>query len=1132
MSHFQEDNSRAKRRKIHDDSSSAPQPPAVTITSHTQLRNLLAFQQSASQEVKQGVRYFKDFLTSINEAEKENEKAKKLRILKAYCDSQLVNGGDESQASCFHDLTQTWNFAESENQESLLSLIPSVFALFLKTVSSQLEFRDFGLVLCKFLLQKEQLKLFNRGFTASKAKEHLISPCLRLLTEVVSFDGGAVARILYGRREITLKRLDVFLSVRKTPANGGDAEDRQKPTLRRNAQRYVLANLKFQNAAAKEELIGQGKLIRAFLEDIRRDSRDIVIDIIRTLDKHIASDASLSRNAKSRFLNRWNLERLVTLYGFEKESEEPAVNGESVSNEIHKFMLAVCTNSEKGVLLPETGWYPTGSNPDILPPSDEGAIPLGLDSPIHFDKYKESVPVRNGNLATLVQFLRPESDTLQMELLLKIFRAAPELVFDFFSKRTMFTSDPKPTPSWLGESAFLFSTIQLPVPANCGWKGSQALVPPPVSVVIESILPRPLTQKTLTRCLNQNTDVITLFAVRIITLALRKLHSVLRIFHADRDSGQELWAQSSAKLIDEFCQRSPSMKDIILLFRNTAKDNIQQQDAVLELLAMFYEVIPTVALEEKFDISLTLVDVLKQLNETNKESESENRELLFSQLQHLLVIAQQSPTMRWWQKPESLEFSAIISVFKVLTQSNDNAPLEDIKALVQDVLVQNSVVQKQSSFNALLSSVDASYNAVLTTQLSFLDNCVTRLVKKPVLYSDLAESLVDGREQNLSLLVAVINEQWPFVVKAGHSDKGTIIAGWIARLLGSLNAAGEDETGLKAVRDTVSDATENKKARSALKKAFKNTGVTGDIAGGDVVMTDADDSKPAASSTKTHVDLEQLFGTLPVEGESHPALNRWEREEIELALEQGHIGELMLCLCSQYEEVRRQATSAISRFMAKIQESTHEDRQSLYVVAGEVLETAKEIGFETPLPYLAGELAARMVVVLTDPLHKLYGKVNKFLNKGPRWEVGKLPSYWIDKILLHEAEYDDSHHEEVSWLLGLFINGLRSKNDMDLYRRANVFERVLSLYNSPGLTEPLRKMILHLMYRACEVDGSTTLLTRSGAISWVQSQLSAQDSQGGILRGLASEMYKKCDHEWIDKWSGSALPQVVTRISG
>lgn len=96
-----------------------------------------------------------------------------------------------------------------------------------------------------------------------------------------------------------------------------------------------------------------------------------------------------------------------------------------------------------------------------------------------------------------------------------------------------------------------------------------------------------------------------------------------------------------------------------------------------------------------------------------------------------------------------------------------------------------------------------------------------------------------------------------------------------------------------------------------------------------------------------------------------------------------------------------------------------------------MLETVKEFGLQDPFPPVAGELAARSILVLNNPLHKVYGKVNRFLNKGPTWDIGKIPSYWIDKILLREPEYDDSHLEEVVWLLDLLISGLRSESVSD-----------------------------------------------------------------------------------------------------
>ena len=99
----------------------------------------------------------------------------------------------------------------------------------------------------------------------------------------------------------------------------------------------------------------------------------------------------------------------------------------------------------------------------------------------------------------------------------------------------------------------------------------------------------------------------------------------------------------------------------------------------------------------------------------------------------------------------------------------------------------------------------------------------------------------------------------------------------------------------------------------------------------------------------------------------------------------------------------------------------------MYILTGELLETVSCLGLEEPAPWIVGECACSCLAVLTDPLHKLYGKISKFLQKYPSWEADKIPSYWIDKILLHEPDLDDGHYEEINWLLDMLIRGLRSK---------------------------------------------------------------------------------------------------------
>lgn len=87
----------------------------------------------------------------------------------------------------------------------------------------------------------------------------------------------------------------------------------------------------------------------------------------------------------------------------------------------------------------------------------------------------------------------------------------------------------------------------------------------------------------------------------------------------------------------------------------------------------------------------------------------------------------------------------------------------------------------------------------------------------------------------------------------------------------------------------------------------------------------------------------------------------------------------------------------------------------------------KQIGVDSPVPWIVGECASSCLSVLVNPMHKMFGKVNKFIQKAPSWEVEKIPSYWIDKILLHEPELDDGYFEEIAWLLDLLVKGLRTE---------------------------------------------------------------------------------------------------------
>jgi nucleolar pre-ribosomal-associated protein 1 len=265
-----------------------------------------------------------------------------------------------------------------------------------------------------------------------------------------------------------------------------------------------------------------------------------------------------------------------------------------------------------------------------------------------------------------------------------------------------------------------------------------------------------------------------------------------------------------------------------------------------------------------------------------------------------------------------MQYTPFTSILKVLVEGLDEDSSREIHSLLGAVLVDNHVLQdRPASFSSLVSSLKESGPEHLHDQLAFLDNCICRAAKKPVHYQDQVEALHRSATESVSFLIATIVEQWPFVVKSGNATTENAVGAWIAGLLGRLKQAGENSKALKSARDTLYDAAGDKKTRSLLKKALKVSEETQR----DSKEEESKQASPVGPEKSQKVDLDGIFGPLTKEGETHNELRKWEKEELDVAIEQGRIAELMLCLCSEYEEVRRQAYTNISRFMAKLRVS-------------------------------------------------------------------------------------------------------------------------------------------------------------------------------------------------------------------
>ena len=639
-----EDSPYSKRQKLSNkEQDLSTQIPSEEVVSWKDLQRLLAFDQEAGPQARQKIQDLKSFLDLTAYSQDDEVKAAKRSILHE-CLGHL-----RSQNGGLADLIRSWSFADKSNAESLFSAIAAVLALFLKVTSAYFEFRDYGNQLCQALLEEDTFRLFDRAFSAKKLKEHIISPCLRLLTQIVAYDGGAAAKLVWQRRHIAFLRLEIFLSMREEKP-GGPKQSSHKPSVRDNALRYLIANLRLQSAAAKAGILtlAHGKLTRALFRGLGNDSPTILIELLTVFQKHVITDMSLPRNAKRSVFGEEVLAHITELYSY-KEDSNATESSPSVRQTAHSLMLCLCTSPESGLL--ET-WEP--SRAYVIDRAIDGlngstqtlGTPNGGMNTLYSSKPSRA-------LSNFLRGLRPYANLLEKELVLAVFKVAPDMIVDYFGKKNSFPFEPKLTATWIGFANFLLSVMLLPIPTHYTRRleldSNEAKVH--VNKLVEIFFPPPLSQRSLTRCLNQSVDLITFLAVKITIVAFQKLESSLNLFSV-RYKDEGLSSESSrvstvACLVDRFRTRCPEIRHVIAGFRRSRNKNSLQREAFSRLLVYYYRLIPQSALEERFDISVALSTALL-------EYEASSDDVLHTwELQKLLSIARYSPDMHWWHKSGS-----------------------------------------------------------------------------------------------------------------------------------------------------------------------------------------------------------------------------------------------------------------------------------------------------------------------------------------------------------------------------------------------------------------------------------------------------------------------------------------------
>lgn len=1082
-----------------------------------------------------GLQSLKKFLDEIISS--DDDRKTKLAILQGYLESVQPRDASDD-AVHLHDVMEMWSFSLQINDEGVMSSVAVVLALLLQVLSESLHLVPFGLGICQTLLQEAQLKCISKNLGSEKGKGFIISPTLRLLREAVCFDGGVFAKKIVRARIYTFTSLGRNLEVGHI---GDNQEDARKASVRTNAVRFFLSCLKYLHSEGRKELLSQRDQLSHLTYMIKNDPPQLVIEIIDSLKSHVLADAKIPREIKFRAFNTKILMRLLSLYTY-SHATASVDEKDLVCEKAHQVLTYACATPGAGVLYPYKGLYPKEADDEFSALSARNRNSRESGDPWE-GKLRDGIPVYNFALSEFAGKLRPWSNLKHCELLVSIFGAAPELISDYFYNNQSFTFEPKLSMTWIGYAAFLFNTMMVPLPASFGDPSRYAIMPPPTSVLLDNIIPRPINQKVLMRCLSPKSHLTSFFATRILVAALEKLSTATKMMDGQSRRKSAMWTEASRRLVDTFCQRIPDMKEVVRCYKSIPSENILQRTLTSRLLRLYYEIIPRVALAANFDVSPFFADILKNLN--RDDIEEEPRELGIMELENLVVIASYSPGMRWFAKLESLGHGQASSPFNALLQllcSDKKAtPLTQLRTVLGDVAVESQVVTNSSALKPLLQALRCTRDTVDDTAMetiwSFLDNCVNRCATSPIKYLDLLKEhytrpTSSENHDGFSLLNVVIAEQLPFAIIAVDDTAASHLATFVSLYFNANKASRKEDTALDSLYKEVENHFSSTSATLGSLGNPKQVKLLKKYAGVEWTTNKViEDEQKGQKCAISQENLEEMLHVPFLSSEGASVLTKWASKSVEDMVEDGWAASLIRLLSSEHINLRKEALTGILKMAAQIKESSYEEKTQIWLLLSELAESSRAQVDSGPVPSAFTAFAIHALEILKNPLHPLYPKVNSYLTRSPVWGLDKLPL--VHDILHGTPSEDDKYYTELTWLLNYLLDSLQTPFDLSIFHKKRWFEKIFALGSNPYLRSALRTRLLKLVYRAtCIEAGSTTLITRFGILSWLDSQRAASEVEetAAVYEALMKRAWETCDRERVTAWSKGGVGQLMEKI--
>ncbi|KAI8602359.1 ribosome 60S biogenesis N-terminal-domain-containing protein, partial [Dissophora ornata] len=640
------------------------------------------------------------------------------------------------------ELLKIWEWQQQHDLRRIEAPIVEVLSKLIHQCNTALH-RGHAIKLTRSILQNQgRMTVVYKNL--SSGRQNTVQATLRLLT-AMNHVHHTTTRELKDGFNFSLKILSKLKNQRRKE---GD-EAANKADTRTLYIQFLLSFFVRGDATVKKEVLEMPDLFQAALKDLYNDSLPLIKQVLSVLINNIVMDNELPRTTKISFFSTSFLINQLKLYA----RTEPIPNSDqTVAQVVHGFMMALCTTPGVGICFQDAAWYPPStlnSTTSVENTSEEGA------------KH-----IFNKTLSQLLTHLRPTENILQQELTVSILTACPELVRIFWQKASM-QMEPRLSARWLANMTFLHKITEIPVPnlylQNTGLFASH---PPPVSTVIENILPSAVNRAILSKGLQHPSMLVRYFTIIELAAAFQKTEQVIAVMQsavktlaaADAkiaDPPAQQWAGAITLLLAELRRRVPDIQIIISLHNGIQSVKLAEVDeeektrldlfnnGVLRLIKYYQQFLPQAVSESKFDVG--------------KLIPSDFSTVQAGTLIHLLELLLALNDFRWSNKSldgSSSHLSKLLSLFlttvhpqiKVLT-----------RRLISKLLGESILFQHDPSEATLwVEAISASnygrpdLTAEQTAFLHFLDDSVARCLKTPYKYVDQSSAILKALQRSLA----------------------------------------------------------------------------------------------------------------------------------------------------------------------------------------------------------------------------------------------------------------------------------------------------------------------------------------------------------------------------------------------